>query len=118
MVTNSAVAPRERLNERLKTLPPPVHYHNLDRIGLDDDVVSEIRDCLMSNDHQDINTGLYVLGGLLQKHDLAQLGSPFISYLIKRVPALLEHDFPPVVYGAMGWFATLKENYPNYREKM
>jgi hypothetical protein len=118
--TVSCLAAR-RLKMRAKKDDPidGTALHNIYKIGLEVSIIADIKSCLESENDRDIADGLYYIMGLLEKYDLKDFGMDFARYLIKRLPTLIDQNIgTQACYYAVDFYIWLKDNYPNYREKM
>lgn len=114
--------PHERLAQRKKAMQEQLgirlDYHNLYRLGLDQELIDDLTACLESTVVLDITKGLYFLSGLLYKYKLDDFGSSFKSFLIRRIGELIDHSDLRVKYRTISIFAFLSSNFPDYRKIM
>jgi hypothetical protein len=111
-----------RLQKHKERFPAAYGYgidlKDIYKIGLSQNVIDDIMMCLKSEDVSDISEGFYFLTGFLRKYSLKNFGNPFVTFLINRVPELLNHKEKIIHYKALDYFVMLRSHYPNYREKM
>jgi hypothetical protein len=116
------LTPHERLAQRKKAMEKKlgveIDYDNLYRLGLDQELTSDIIASLESSVVLDITKGFYYLSGLLNKFKLDEFGPTFGSFLTKKLSELIEHPDLRVKYKAIPFYVYLSPNFPNYREKM
>jgi hypothetical protein len=91
---------------------------NLSTLPLSRSLLQDVGECLQSDDHLDIRMGFLVLKGLMADRVITDLPADFRSTLITRVEQLLRHSFPAVVYDAIDRLGQLRDEYPQYRERM
>jgi hypothetical protein len=96
----------------------PISISDIQALPVEQALVSEIRDCLKSNDAPVLSTAFYFLDSLLQKNSAKAFGEEFFEFLVKRVRELLSHHSSFVGSKALALFVWLRSNYPDYRKVM
>jgi hypothetical protein len=112
----------ERLRDRVRTIigssTKEISANDIRRLTVDASVIADIRECLSSEDKQEISSGLFFLAALLQANPAKIFGEEFISLLVQRIKELVVHESSYVSSQAMNFFVWLKDNYEDYRATM
>jgi hypothetical protein len=109
---------RHRVFFKIGAARKSISVADIQALDIDQNIVMDIHSCLQTEDVQILSTGFFFLNSLLQKFPAKNFGSEFVSFLIKRVRDLLNHESEFVCSKALELFIWLRQNYPDYRDVM
>lgn len=117
-INTAAERLRQRVYFKIGNTTKSISFVDIQTLDIDQDIVSDVSDCLRSDELQTLSTGFYFLSSLLQKYPASSFGTEFIAFLVKRVRDLLNHESKFVCAKALELFVWLRQNYPDYRYVM
>lgn len=87
-------------------------------LPLSRELLADVETCIRAQDAVVIDTGLYVLQGLVIERPIEDLPAEFRDVLVARIEQLLDHPADRIAQAAINWYAQLRGAYPRYRERM
>jgi hypothetical protein len=106
----------ERLLWRINQAAPnaPGIISGIARVPLTDEVIGEIKECLLSSEVSEVKWGISFASGILVLNPPRE----FLQWLLPMVPKWLTHADWEIRERGLEIFIRLRDNYKNYRELM